>query len=133
MRATAFRKGTLVLVSLFILSAILFSFNQPPKNVSTNVVVEKRGKVWKVDPGIVHIQVVAGTKYYLKWKAMGSALNFWFPRKELFGQKEYTVAKGDSLELEIKSTKPGRYPYSVFVVADSSIAEGNSSPIIIIE
>lgn len=135
MIAPYMRKWSISLLAIPFLVVINLSFTQGqgPKKITSVVTVEKKGNVWKATPGEIRDTLKTGNKYFVEWKAKGSDLILWFPRKNLFGQQEYYIANGDSLELEIKTTKKGRYPYSVFIQADESMAEGNSSPIIIID
>lgn len=75
----------------------------------------------------------AGINDTITWEARDSGATFYFPKPELFGKKEYTVEKGDVLELTVKETAPhGSFPYAVFTDNDD-FAEGGSFPRVIIQ
>lgn len=87
-----------------------------------------RKKKSVVKPG--HQQV--SNNDVVTWKNMDSQAVFFFPRKELFGKREYEVPKGGDLTLTVKGgAKPGRYPYAVYT-DNNDFAEGGSFPELIV-
>jgi len=87
---------------------------------------------------IVHEDGTTGAIEALKgeivtWKAEGSDVYFQFPDTSIFGIHYAFVKDSNELTLTVQpSAVPGTYPYAAFCIQDSSYAQGDSPPVIII-
>jgi hypothetical protein len=91
-------------------------------------VVCKDGAARVVPPAIV-----ANVNEEIRFIAINSAVTVWMPETSLFGVQQFEVKPGAPQTQTVKGVPGGEYPYAVFCHVMRRFAEGNSSPIIIVE
>ncbi|MEJ2636585.1 MAG: hypothetical protein P8184_14995 [Calditrichia bacterium] len=128
-----------------LLLALLISFaglppsllsQQPQKPKEHKLSILKIKKKWKVarSNDSTQTRVVAQRGDKIVWKAKGSDVFFQFSDDKLFGEYNATLKNGKKLELTVgPEARSGPNVYSVFCLADSSFATGDSPPVIIVE
>ena len=88
-----------------------------------------RDGVWKVEPS--KVKAKAGDSIH--WNVVSSDATLLFPTRKLFWHQDFMIATDKGLVLNVGQDKEGEYRYAVFCHKENDFAEGNSSPIIIIE
>jgi hypothetical protein len=77
--------------------------------------------------------IVSAAGEEIRFVAANSAVTVWLPDNILFGVQQFDVPPGDPRTLTVQKVPGGEYPYAVFCKGTRRFAEGNSSPIIIVE
>ena len=101
-----------------------------------HVVEVSKDVKWKATPGKVKINLSKEPEPSITWRPIDCNVTLFFPDQELCGENFYYIPKNKPRTLKIKKLVQDKYPYAVYCHKDKNdkdFAEGDSSPIIIIE